>query len=681
MGQRLAKKILLIGWDAADWKIISPMVDAGQLPALSALIDSGCVGNIATLQPPLSPILWSSIVTGKRAFKHGIRGFLEPTEEAPGVRPVSSTSRTCKAIWNICHQSGMNTHAIGFFASHPAEPIRGVCVSNQFFGSPPEKPKDDWTMPADAVHPSQAFEAVRRIRVHPAEISPNDLKEFIPELEKVDCDADRRPDKLASILAKAASVQAVATSILENEPWDLVAVYFEAIDVASHHFMPYHPPRMPNVSQKEFDLYSGVIAGMYRFHDMMLGRLMELAGDEATIILLSDHGFHCDHLRPLTPPTAEAEGKEDPDAAWHRPLGTLCIKGPHIRSDERIYGASLLDITPTILHLFGLPIGQDMDGKVLASAIDEPVVVERIESWETVTGDAGLHPPEKRQQAFDHAAMLEHLVELGYIDAPSEDVKKNADVAVREGNYNLAISYMEAGRPDEAIKLLDPIYAASPHEPRFATPLAQCHHLLGRIEKTSEIIERLIAENGSTPDAELLLGAVRFNMGRKDEALDSLEKLAMDRSPDPRVHAMLGSMYSNLRRFPEAIDSLNRALAIDDSNAETLDNLSYAFLMTNQFEEAADAALRAVGITYYYPLAHLHLGMALMHMKEFKRAIGPLELAVTMQPKLVDGHRYLATAHRELLNWDLARKHRNAAEDLLNAARKAGQQVHPPHAG
>jgi predicted AlkP superfamily phosphohydrolase/phosphomutase len=42
------------------------------------------------------------------------------------------------------------------------------------------------------------------------------------------------------------------------------------------------------------------------------------------------------------------------------------MKGEHIQQDERIYGATLLDVTPTILTLFGLPVGEDMDGRVLA---------------------------------------------------------------------------------------------------------------------------------------------------------------------------------------------------------------------------------------------------------------------------------------------------------------------------
>ena len=113
MTQPLAKKVLLIGWDAADWKIANPLLDAGLMPTLDGMISEGVMGNIATLQPILSPMLWNSIATGKRPHKHGIHGFMEPDPHSGGIRPVSSTSRKVKALWNILTQRGYKTHVLG----------------------------------------------------------------------------------------------------------------------------------------------------------------------------------------------------------------------------------------------------------------------------------------------------------------------------------------------------------------------------------------------------------------------------------------------------------------------------------------------------------------------------------------------------------------------------------------
>ena len=63
------------------------------------------------------------------------------------------------------------------------------------------------------------------------------------------------------------------------------------------------------------------------------------------------------------------------------------MAGPGNRRDERIYGASLIDIAPTVLTLLGLPIGEDMDGRPLLEAFETPPPVETIPSWEEVEGE------------------------------------------------------------------------------------------------------------------------------------------------------------------------------------------------------------------------------------------------------------------------------------------------------
>ena len=100
-------------------------------------------------------------------------------------------------------------------------------------------------------------------------------------------------------------------------------------------------------------------------------------GPDTRVILMSDHGFHPDHLRPRSIPRIPAG-----PAIEHRDFGILAMAGPGIKQDELLHGAGILDITPTLLAMFGLPVGDDMDGKVLAGAFEEPPPVQSIPSWE-----------------------------------------------------------------------------------------------------------------------------------------------------------------------------------------------------------------------------------------------------------------------------------------------------------
>ena len=289
MPERLARRVALIGWDAADWKIIHPLLDAGLMPNLRRMVERGAMGNIATLDPPMSPLLWTSIATGKTADLHGIHGFAEPDPVTGGIRPVTSTSRKVKALWNILNQSGLRSLVVNWFASHPAEPIDGVIVSNAFAVTAGA------SLPAGTIHPPSLAAELAELRVEPRDLTGDDLLPFIPALNMIDQKTDHRPAMLAKILAENISVQNAATWLMEREPWDFAAVFFDLPDHAGHAFMRYHAPRMDNVTESDFEAYRHVVNGAYCFQDAMLGRMVALAGPDTVFMLVSDHGFHSDH--------------------------------------------------------------------------------------------------------------------------------------------------------------------------------------------------------------------------------------------------------------------------------------------------------------------------------------------------------------------------------------------------
>jgi predicted AlkP superfamily phosphohydrolase/phosphomutase/Tfp pilus assembly protein PilF len=670
MSTPLAKKVLLIGWDAADWKVINPLLDQGLMPTLDNFINHGVMGNLATLHPILSPMLWNSIATGKRPEKHGILGFMEPDTQSGGVRPVTSTSRKVKAIWNILTQRGYKTHVLGWFAGHPAEPINGISVSD-LYPHAVAPPDQEWHLPPGAVHPESRRDLMAELRMHPAEVSEAAILPWIPRAAEINQEKDKRLNSFAKILSENCSIHNAATWILQNEPWDFLAVYYNGIDHFCHGFMHFHPPRMDGIPEDQFEIYKDVVNGAYRFHDMMLETLIELAGPDATVVIVSDHGFHSDHLRPRGIP-AEPAGP----AIQHRQFGIVCMKGEGIKQDERIYGATLLDVTPTLLTLFGLPVGEDMDGRVLVQAFEEPPQISRIPSWENEAGECGMHRADLRMDPAAAQAVLQRFVALGYIQPPSENQAKAVEIAVREQQYNLARAYLDARRFADARPIFEDLVNKWPDEVRFQQHLAQCYLSLRNRAEAKAVLERLIAykpkppakkaENGEAvppesipetndenappkrrPWADLLMGIIHFEEGDMDAALTSLLQAEQSDPRQPDLHLRIGETYLRLRRINDAERAFQKALEIDGDSPAAHLGLATVRLRQRRNEEAAEHALVAVGLQHFLPLGHFYLGVALARLGHRERATVAFETALSISPGLLSAHRWLAVLYQQ----------------------------------
>ncbi len=666
----MTQKVLLIGWDSADWKIITPLSEAGLMPALDQFVNQGVMGNIATLVPAISPILWNSIATGKLAQKHGILGFVEPRPDGSGIRPVSSTSRKCKAIWNILGQAGLRSQVVGWFASHPAEPINGTCVSNHFC-MPPVGQMQNWPIIPGSVHPEHLAQKLAPFRVHPLEIEGAHLQPFLPRGAAIDQTSKREQRRLNALrkhLAECASMHAIATWLMENEPWDFMAVYYNALDIIGHYFMPFHPPRLEGIGEREFEIYKGVVTGAYRFHDMMLERLLQLAGPYTTVILLSDHGFLSDHLRPRF----GTSGFDDP-AAWHRSHGIICMKGPGVLPDERIYGSSLLDVVPTILTLFGLPVGEDMDGKALIQAFEGPPKVERIPSWESVPGDAGLHPPDLRQDPVAAQQALQQLVGLGYIQPPDADAQKTVSQVIDHLQFHLGLCLLQYGNPTEAAKVFEGLLSAHPADKRYAFPLAEAHFKANNLPQAREILEKFLNHDEDSPAMQLLLASLLEAEGHTEAALVHLHKVEALAPTLPQTYLRLGSAYLAARRFKHADGAFRKVLEMDSDHAEACYGLSVALMRQGKLEESVELALQAVGLQHHYPAAHFQLGAVLARLNQPARAALAFEHGLAMNPGALAAHRYLARLYYRLGEFKKSYEHHEAISRLRASRTQASQ--------
>ena len=164
----------------------------------------------------------------------------------------------------------------------------------------------------------------------------------------------------------------------------------------------------------------------------------------------SGAGYNRDpDLRPWFSPGPSAP-RQIPDipagpAIEHRDFGIFVMAGPGIKKDELLYGANVLDIAPTLLTLYGLPVGEDMDGKVLSAAFEEPPVINQIPSWEDVPGDAGRHPAHTLLDPIAAREALQQMVALGYIADPAKTARKRS----RRPSANCAITSARSYQNDD----------------------------------------------------------------------------------------------------------------------------------------------------------------------------------------------------------------------------------------
>ncbi len=651
----MSKKVLLIGWDAADWKLIWPLIAKGQMPALKKLIERGVYGNMGTMDPPYSPMLWSSVATGKTPDKHGVHGFIEIMPNLKGIRPVTVNSRSAKALWNILHHEGYKSNVVGWWPSFPAEPINGTIVSDKF-QKVKINPKEKSPIVNETIHPESLTKDIHDLRMFPWEITEAHILPFLPKAAEIDQEKDKGLQSFAKIMAENTSVHAASTFVMREKEWDFTAVYYDLIDHFCHAFMKFHPPKQGAIPQNLFDIYKDAVIGAYRYQDMMLERTLELVDKDTTVIVMSDHGFESGHKRILKMPKYPAA-----PALEHRQFGIFVAAGPNIKQNEKVFGLGLIDIAPTILNIFDLPIGKDMDGKPALDIFKEIKIPKYIDSWEDVEGDFGQHKSVEAEDQLSDDETMQQLVELGYIEKPDEkiehailktrcDLKHNlARVYLGKKDYEKAntlllelvnntypvyeekdIKKPEEGKPNpQGIKAGDPIVDIIPYYMDLLTiSLAK-----KEFEKAENYLNELRTRdkkfeiNTYFSEAKILLGR-----GKVKKALDVLTK-AKNNRPNSEVWYQIGKIYMQTNKFEDAKEAFEKALDFEVDKAKFHQSLAECLIRLGDYEEAADHALTSIELVKYFPEAHYTLGEALEKLGDLENAKKAYDTATKLKPQ------------------------------------------------
>jgi hypothetical protein len=182
---------------------------------------------------------------------------------------------------------------------------------------------------------------------------------------------------------------------------DLLLVYTNLVDAVEHKFWRYREPaRFPGVSPDDVEDFGPTIARTYEYVDAELGALLAALDPATVVLVVSDHGHHAAH-----DPNGVFSG-EHSDA----PPGILVAAGPGIRHGE-VHGASLVDLTPTVLALLGLPSAGDMPGAVPRELLSGAAPTERIATYRDLPREVAPAPAVNEIDP----AVRERLRALGYL--------------------------------------------------------------------------------------------------------------------------------------------------------------------------------------------------------------------------------------------------------------------------
>lgn len=606
-------RLLVVGLDGGDWEIIDSLLARGKLPNLGRLIDDGARAKLLSISPMLSPVIWTTIATGVEPSRHGILDFLVEDPQDGSKQPVTSAQRTAPTFWEMLSRSGVDVGVVGWWASWPADPVRGFLVSDrlayQLFGfraDPEDAQGKTW--------PPGLYDDIRPSIVSPDSVGWDRVRPFLEgsrlELEDFDDDERKILDEFRTLLASGETYLGIAESLRERFAPQLEAVYLEGTDTVGHLFMPYRPPPLPGVDLGRQESFSAIVDRYYELADGYLGRLLE-DRDGWTVMIVSDHGFASDATRPRSTESRIGHGAA---ADWHRRFGILVLSGAHVRPGVRIEEASVYDIAPTVMALFGQPVPRAWPGRVLGSALEASFLEAHPVRY-------SLEDPARRDVAseglIDPAAadLLQKLQSLGYIASGAE----GSDSLTARNNAGVAL--LAEGRFADAEREFQAGLEATPGSPMLQVNLAIALRLQGRSDQAAKLLEQALDHPSTLRMAGQVLGQIRLERSDLDGA-ESIVRRVLDAEPDAsEVRNTLGLILEKRGDLDGARDEFLRAAELDPDAALARSNLGNLAKRRGELERAERWYEQAIEADPYFMGAYNNLALVYQEQGRMDEAI------------------------------------------------------------
>jgi tetratricopeptide (TPR) repeat protein len=574
------KRVIFIGLDGADWSLLDQYAARGVMPTLAKLVAEGSSGTIKTLHPPLSPLIWTTMMTGVSPLEHRILDFLRVNPATHQREPITSDERKVPAIWNMATAAGKKVGALGYWATYPAESVNGLMVSDRLFtflygeASPPPG------IVSPAGVESWARDGLTRAQ---NDTGYDALKSLLPWLTHAEysqaaavTDPYAHPvSALRRILIETTVYDNLGRDWVSREKPDLLLLYFQGTDSIGHVFAPYAPPRQPSIAEAEYARYKDVPERYFASIDQLLARYVALAESTGSVIMLaSDHGFLWGEGRPTTMSSAANATA----AKWHAENGIYLIWGSGIQPSHGHNGAGKVDqVCATLLALAGVPPARGIAGPPLAGTPAGNTPAETVDYRAAFTPAAAPQSTAASSAPAVDDDTVAKLRALGYIGA-SEGKGRAFGTRTAGSLNNEGLLLKAEGKQKEAIEAFDTAISV---DPNLASALWNLSDLLWSrgesLDKSDALLVRAFA-NGLPEGTKFLIGrAIGYQRnGQIDRSISLLNQAAAAKPNEPEVWLFRGRYRVERGECAGAVDDFRQAARLSPDNAAAYASLGLA---------------------------------------------------------------------------------------------------------
>jgi predicted AlkP superfamily phosphohydrolase/phosphomutase/Flp pilus assembly protein TadD len=595
-------RVIVLGLDGLDPRAVDLLMSEGKMPNFAKLRQEGAYGRLQSAKPLLSPVVWTTIATGKTPDQHGIGHFVAIDDKTGEELPVTSGMRRVKALWNILSDKGRKVAVVGYWATWPAEKVNGVVVSDHtcyHFLFPQGQTGD--AAAKQVTYPPELLAKIAPLVRRPADVSLAEASTFIRvDQEEYDrpFDFNRDVSHFRWALATAESYRAIGLKLFRDERPDLLMTYIEGTDSVAHLFGHlFRAGALSGELAEQQKKFGNAVEQMYLYADRVVGDYMAACDRDTTFVVLSDHGFDLGATQDDPSKTRDMRRVSE---KFHNIEGILYLYGNHVKRG-RLDQPRIIDVAPTVLALSGLAPAQDMGGRVLTEGLDLAVPGPAVATYET-------GPPAATSAARDatvNPEIVERLKSLGYMGGTASPAAGpgGADTGAPamhspKGERNLAAMHFEAGRFAEAAEAYARLVQQEPKDASLRTSLAGALGALGRYQEAMKELEIAIQLEPLNVEAYHNKAVIFERLGQKDAAIGQY-RLAVRYSPqyEPSRRALERLTGSADVRAPRS-DAQKRAAELAEAAGQSARRGDYAHAM-KQLDEAEKIDPKSVLVQQY----------------------------------------------------------------------------------